>query len=119
MKRLIILLAAAMLLLLAGCSKAVGGSYRLEYITSDGVRLPPSNLGMNISFELSEDGIGTAVYGSTPMDITWVEEGSEVVVTSPYAELRFSRDGDNLILHDNGTLLFFTPVEEEEDDKKN
>ena len=117
MKRILVLFLAFMLCCsLSGCSKSVGGSYNLEYITADGVRIPPSNLGMNISFELDEDGNGTASYGSTDLDITWLEEGNEIVVRSQDKELRFSRDGKNLILHDEGTILYFAPVEEEEDE---
>ena len=117
MKRILILCLAVLFCFnFASCSKTVGGSYKLEYITTDGVRLPPSNLGMNISFELSEDGIGKASYGSTNLDITWAEDGSDVVVRSQEKELRFSRDGKNLILHDKGTILYFVPVEEEEEE---
>ena len=101
---------------LVGCSKAVGGTYKLEYITADGVRLPPSNFGMNISFDLEEDGVGTATYGITTQDITWAEDGSEVVLTSAEKELRLYRDGKNLILHDEGTMLFFTLEDEEEEE---
>lgn len=115
MKRMIGLLLAAFLLLgLAGCAKAAGGSYRLEYITADGIRMTPSSFGMNISLELEEDGVGTAVYSGTTLDITWTDEGSTVVVEGPNGTLSFTKDGSNLILHDEGTLLFFTSVEEEE-----
>ena len=115
MKRIVILLLAAALLLgLAGCSHAAGGSYRLEYITADGMRLPPSSFGMNISFELEAGGLGTASYGATTLDITWAEEGDQVVLTSAEGELRLDKDGADLILHDEGTLLFFTPVEDED-----
>ena len=61
MKRMItLLLCAALLLSLAGCAKAAGGSYKLEYITADGLRIPPGGFGLNISFELDSDGVGTA-----------------------------------------------------------
>lgn len=119
MKRVLILLLAMMLCIsFTACSKGVGGRYKLEYITADGVRIQPSNLGLNVSFELSEDGIGTAAYGSTNLNITWAEDGNDVVVRSEDKELRFSRDGKNLILHDEGTVMYFVPEEtegEEED----
>ena len=112
MRRLFaLLLCAALLLALTGCSKAAGGSYKLEYITADGVRMLPSSFGMNISLDLEEDGVGTANYSGTVMDITWTDEGKTVLVTGPKGELEFRKDGKNLILHDNGTLLFFTLVE--------
>ncbi len=115
MKRIAaLLLAAALLLTLAGCAKAAGGSYRLEYITADGVRMTPSSFGMNISLELEEDGVGTADYSGTVMDITWTDEGGTVVVEGPNGELVFTKDGSSLILHSEGTLLFFKPVEEED-----
>lgn len=114
-KILALLLAAALLLTLAGCSRSVGGTYTLEYITAEGLRMNPSGFGMNITFELSEDGVGTATYGGTKLSITWVEDGNTVVVTGPNGELKLTKDGKALILHDEGTLLFFTPKEEEED----
>ena len=117
MKRILTLAVILILLLtLVGCSDDVGGSYQLEYITSDGVRMSPSTFGMNIYFELSEDGIGTATYGGTTVDITWIDEDNEVVITSQHETLRFTRDGSNLVLHSDGTLLFFVREEEEEDD---
>ncbi|MBQ1411488.1 MAG: hypothetical protein IIY94_09450 [Oscillospiraceae bacterium] len=117
MKRITTLFLALLLCFsLAGCSKTVGGIYKLDYITTDGVRLPPSNLGMNISFELLEDGIGTATYGATTLNITWAEDGDEVVVKSEDRSLRFSHDGENLILHSDGTILFFVPQETEEEE---
>lgn len=118
MKRILIVTLSLLLCLsLAGCSKSVGGTYKLEYITSDGVRLPPSNLGLNITFELDEDGIGSAEYGSTSLTITWAEDGNDVVVRSQDKELRFSRDGKKLILHDEGTILYFVPEETEEEEE--
>ena len=117
MKRIITLLAAAALLLtLVGCSKAVGGTYKLEYCTAEGVRFSPSNIGMIISFELNEDGTGSASNGAAELEITWEEDGSTVVVNSPDRKLEFSKDGENLVLHDEGTMLFFVLQEEEEGD---
>lgn len=110
-----LLLTAALVLSLSGCSRAAGGSYALEYITARGIRMSPGSLGMNISLELEKDGTGTASYGGAPLEITWKDNGSEVLVTGPKGELRFSKDGKRLVLHDEGTLLFFAPVEEEED----
>lgn len=116
MKRiLILLLCAALLLSLTACSKAAGGAYKLEYITADGMRFAPSSFGMNITFELDSDGIGTANYSGTVMEITWTDEGGTVVVTGDNGVLEFTKDGKALVLHDEGTLLFFTPVEDEDD----
>lgn len=117
MKRVFILLLATVLCLsITACSKGVGGSYQLEYITTDGVRLPSSKLNLNISFELLEDGAGSASYGSTTVKITWAEEGNKIVVKSSDAELRFSRDGKKLTLHDEGTILYFVAATEAEED---
>lgn len=109
-----LLLCAALCLALVGCSRAAGGSYRLEYITADGVRMLPSTFGMSISLELEEDGVGTATYSGTLMNVTWTDEGKTVVLNGPKGELEFTKDGKALVLHDEGTLLFFTPVEEED-----
>ena len=75
--------------------------------------MAPSSFGMNITFKLEEDGVGTATYSGTSFEITWEEEGREVVLTGPNGELRLTRDGSDLILHSDGTLLFFTPAEED------
>ena len=118
MKRILTLLLSCLLCLcLVGCAKAVSGTYKLDYITTDGVRVSPSTLGLNMSFELLEDGIGTATYGPATVDLTWVEEGNELLISSENQELRFSRDGNTLVLHDDGTMLFFTLAEEEKEDK--
>lgn len=109
-----LLLCAALFLSLAGCSKAAGGSYRLEYITANGVRITPGNVGMSISLDLGEDGVGTVTYSGTTMEITWTDEGKTVVIVGPNGELEFTKDGDALVLHDEGTVMFFKPVEEDD-----
>ena len=114
MKRILcLLIACALILCLAGCSKSVGGTYTLNSISSDGVNMSPTVLGLNISFELAEDGVGTASYGATVLDVTWEDKGSTVIITGPNGELEFLKDGDALVYHDEGALLFFEPVEEE------
>ena len=109
-----LLLAALLLLTLTGCARAAGGSYRLDYITANGIRIPPGGFGMNISFELESDGVGTATYSGTTLDITWTDNGSTVEITGPNGVLELTKDGKSLILHDEGTLLFFNPVEEDD-----
>lgn len=116
MKRILsLLLITALILCLAGCSKAAGGTYQLEYITADGMRLSNVSFGMNISLNLENDGLGTATYSSTEIPITWTETGSSVTISGPNGNLVFIKDGRNLVLHSDGTLLFFCPPEEEED----
>lgn len=116
MKRIAtLLLCAALLLTLTACSKAAGGAYKLDYITADGMRFAPSSFGMNITFQLDSDGVGTANYSGTVMEITWTDEGGTVTVTGEQGTLEFTKSGKQLILHDEGTLLFFSPVEEEDD----
>lgn len=110
MRRFLRILTAALLLLcLTACAHSVNGSYKLSYITFDGLRVSPSGYGLNISFELTEDGVGSASYSGTTVDISWVEDGDEILVTGPMGELRFARDGEKLVLHDEGTMLFFVP----------
>ena len=36
-------------------------------------------------------------------------------ITGPNGVLELTKDGKSLILHDEGTLLFFNPVEDEDD----
>lgn len=116
MKRVFALLLAGVLLLsLVGCARAAGGSYFLDYITADGYRMKPGLFSMSITLDLEEDGVGTANYNGTELDITWTDTGRAVIVTGPNGELHFSKDGKTLILHDEGTILYFSPVEEEED----
>ena len=115
MKRLIpLLLAAAMLLTLAGCSRAVGGDYKLDYITADGMRFSPSSFGMNITLSREKDGTGTANYAGALREITWTEKGGTVELDGPDGKLSFTREGKSLLLHSNGTILFFNPVEEDD-----
>ena len=116
MKRIgLLLLAAVLAFSLVGCSKAACGKYKLEYITADGLRLAPGGFSLNITMDLQEDGVGIAYYSGSPEDITWTDEGGTVFVTGNRGVvLEFTKDGDSLVLHDEGVLLFFTPVEEED-----
>lgn len=116
MKRILsLLVCAALLLALTGCARAAGGAYKLDYITADGMRMSPGTYGMNISFELDEEGRGTATYGGSTVEVKWEDDGSTVTLTGPNGVLEFSKSGKSLILHSEGTLLFFNPVEEDED----
>ena len=115
MKRVFSLFVLAVLLLsLVGCAKVAGGSYFLDYMTADGYRMKPGLFSMTITLDLEEDGVGTANYNGTVMDVTWTDTGRTVILTGPNGELTFSKDGDKLILHDKGTILYFSPVEEED-----
>lgn len=115
MKRLIpLLLAAAMLLTLAGCSRAVGGVYKLDYITADGMRFSPSSFGMNITLRLEKDGTGTADYAGALREITWTDKGGTLELEGPDGKLSFTKEGKSLLLHSDGTLLFFNPLEEDD-----
>ena len=117
MKRILtIFLVLLLCFSLSACSRDVSGVYKLEYITTDGVRISPSTLGMNISFTFSEDGTGIATYSGQALDITWAEEDDGLLVTGPYETLHFAWDGSTLVLHDEGSRLFFTHVEEEDED---
>ncbi len=117
MKRILaLLLCAALFLGLVGCGKSAGGSYFLDYMTADGYRMKPSLFSMNVTLNLEEDGVGTANYNGTVLDITWTDTGKAVIVTGPNGELEFNKDGKKLILHSEGTILYFSPVEEEDED---
>ena len=109
-----LLLAALLLLTLTGCARAAGGSYRLDYITANGLRMPPGGFGLHVSFNLEEDGVGTGSFGGDVVDITWTDEGSTVVVEGPRGTLEFTKDGKSLVLQSPGTLMFFNPVEEDD-----
>lgn len=115
MKRIAcVLLILALLVTLTACSKAVGGTYELSRATFDGKAVNPANLSMNMRFTLEPNGIGTARYNTRTVDITWSDNGSTVEITGPNGVLELTKDGKSLILHDEGTLLFFNPVEEDD-----
>ena len=118
MKRNAIRILALVLALsvLAGCSGAVGGSYRLSKTTGDGYSISPSDLGMNISFTLESDGTGRAVYNSTELDITWSQDGKTVTLMDKDEKkvLELTVSGGNLILYDEGTALVFERQEDKD-----
>ena len=116
MKRIVcVLMILALLLTLTACSKAVGGTYELSRATFDGKAVNPANLSMNMRFTLEPNGIGTARYNTRTVDITWSDNGSTVTVKDGEKTLEFKKDGKNLILHDNGMILYFTPAKTEEE----
>lgn len=104
----------ALLVLLSGCARAVGGSYTLTYGTAEGLRFSPGSLGIHISLELGEDGVGTANYNGTEMEVTWSDQGGSILLEGKNGQLSFVKDGKDLILHEDGISLYLTPVEEED-----
>lgn len=109
MKRRI--LAAALVLLLAltltACAKAAGGVYKLTKVTSNGTAFKPTDIGQNFTFTLLPDGTGYGVYNGTSVDLTWTETKSTVTVEGINGTLVFDKEGKNLILHDEGSILTF------------
>ena len=110
----LVLLCGLLILILSGCSGAVGGIYKLDHATADGLRLSPDSYGVNVKIELKDDGAGTATYGGATLDVTWEEDDDTVTVTGPNGTLEFTKQGKSLILHDEGTMLFFEPKQEKE-----
>ena len=117
MKRMIAALLAAALLLLAGCSKAVGGTYTLTHGTAEGKTWTADTLGMSFSFTLQEEGIGYGEYNRQKLDLLWSEEGNTVTLESRFGTMEFTKSGKNLLLHDNGVVLVFEPESEIKDKK--
>ncbi len=109
MKRRIIAAGLVLLLVLAltGCSKSAGGVYKLTKATSNGTAFKPTDLSLNFTFTLQPDGTGSAVYNGTRVKLTWTETKSTVTVEGINGTLVFDKDGKNLILHDEGSILTF------------
>ena len=118
MKRKIAAVLAALILLLAGCTKAVGGTYKLARGTAEGKSWSAESLGMNFSFTLEDDGIGHGQYNSQIVDLIWSESGNTVTVEGKFGTLEFTKSGKNLLLHDNGSVLVFEPYTETESESK-
>lgn len=118
MKRTICLLLAVtgILMLFAGCSKSVGGTYVLSKITADGYLIAPKDLSMNISFTLESDGTGKAQYNSTELEITWSRDGKSISLIGLEEDkvLELTVSGGDLILHDDGTVMVFERQEDED-----
>lgn len=109
MKRLIACVLLLMIILtISGCSKAFGGSYTLTKITKDGTSFTPSSLGMNFHFTLGAKGSGSASFNSAEQTITWVDNGNTITIEGNKKTLEFTKDGKNLILYDDGMVLYFT-----------
>ena len=101
---------------LVGCSHAVGGTYTLTRATYDGKEIRPSSLGISAVFHLEENGLGTATWNGKSMEITWAETDDAVTVEGDHGVLEFRKAGKDLILHDEGAILYFTLPEEPEKD---
>jgi hypothetical protein len=117
MKRLIalILTTLAVLFLLSGCgARAVEGKYTLTKTTTEARRIRPSEISMNSTFIFNDDGTGSANLNGNFRTFTWTEDDSTVTAVSSKGTLVFTKDGKDLLLHDDGTILTFEPEEEED-----
>ena len=116
MKRLLVLLlaAAVLLTLFSGCAKQAGGEYHLDRVTTDGRRITPGELNLSIQFTLESDGSGSGVFNGNQRTFTWAEDDGTVTFSGSGKTLVFTKDGKDLLLHDEGTVLTFSPVEEDD-----
>ena len=112
----VLIVILVLLFALTGCSKAAGGAYELTRATYNGKAVNPANLSVNMRFELGQNGLGTATYNGVTVDVTWADNGKTVTVKDGEKTLEFTKDGKNLILHDNGTILYFTPAKNQDKD---
>ena len=115
MKRLlpIFMVILILALLLTGCSKTKAATYKLTKVSAEGTSFTPSSLGLNFTFTLSPNGTGVGTYNNTTVDLSWHESGSKVIVEGINGTLEFEKVGDNLILHDESSILTFELQEEE------
>lgn len=113
MKRLAAVLLAGLLILslFSGCAKQSGGTYILDRVTTEGKRIRPSELNLNIRFTLENDGTGNGSFNGTYRNFTWTENSDSVTITGNGGTLNFTKDGKELLLHDSGTILCFVPEE--------
>ena len=113
MKRIFaVLLCAAMLVcLFAGCSPKPGGTYNLVKITAEGKELPPATMNVTISFTLEEDGTGSVSYNGRQFTIAWNQEGKAVYLSNEDKVLELSQSGGSLVYEKEGTRFVFDPEE--------
>lgn len=117
MKRLIALtlVTLSLLLLLTGCgARAVSGTYHLTKTTTEGRRIRPTEISLNSTFIFNDDGTGSASLNGSFRSFSWVEDDGTVTAVSNKGTLVFTKDGKDLLLHDNGTILTFEPEEADE-----
>lgn len=109
MKRRIIAAGLVLLLALAltACAKSAGGVYKLTKASNNGTVINPVDLGLNITFTLQSDGTGSGIYNGTPVSLTWTETKRTVTVEGINGTLVFDKEGKDLILHDQGSILTF------------
>ena len=109
MKRRIFALGLVLLLALTltACAKSAGGVYTLTKATFNGTAVKPSDLGMSFTFTLQSDGTGTGLHNGASINLTWTETKRTVTVESIDGTMVFDKEGKNLILHDEGTILIF------------
>ena len=116
MKRTLSLLlcAALLVLLLAGCSAEVGGKYTLVRITAEGKEITPANLSVSAHFTLEEKGSGSASWNGSAFDITWTQEGKTVYLSGENGILKLTQSGKNLVCEQDGALWVFEPAESDD-----
>ncbi|MDO4483354.1 MAG: hypothetical protein Q4C54_02620 [Clostridia bacterium] len=110
MKKLVSVLLAVMMLLctVAAVAEGVPGVWYLNTISASGAAMNPGDLGMEMSFDLKEDGTGAATVMGESADCSWAEADGKVTVTIGDSVQEFTVDGDTLVMEEEGTSLIFT-----------
>ena len=109
----LLLCAALLVLLLAGCSAEAGGEYTLVRITADGNEITPSSLGVSIRLTLEKEGAGTASWNGSPMQITWSQEGKKIYLSGESGILELTQSGKDLIYEQEGARWIFEPEKDD------
>lgn len=109
MKKRILAVGLVLLLALAftACAKSAGGVYKLTKATNNGVAFKPTDLGLNFTFTLLPDGTGYGSYNGPTVELTWTQTKDKVTLEGINGTLVFDKEGKNLILHDQGSILTF------------
>jgi len=92
-------------------AEKVVGTWNLSKAKANGITLPASQLGFEMSFTFNEDGSASMLYeGETTNDLTWRQDGDVVKLGAYGVDLYdFAFDGSTLTLHEdseNVDLIF-------------
>lgn len=104
---LVILMVAS---LFVACGEAsAAGSYTCTSMTTEGMTLDPSALGLEVTLTLNEDGTGAMSFGTESIsELTWKQNGNSIDLTVDGETETATLDGDTITLSEDGAELVFT-----------
>jgi len=107
--------AVAMVLALMLCLNVFGqalaadytGTWHLQQVEAEGLRLSAADLGLDITLVLEEGGRGLMSFEDEEEAIDWRLEGDSITLIMEDDEGELAIQGDTLVLDDGGTLMIF------------